>query len=122
MLTKTSLMMLLASLVAQTNSIPVADADPEAAAGSAAQLYGQCGGSMWTGPTQCASGASCYSINPYYYQCTPGSGNAVATAASTATAVAHNNNNSSGSLSSGSTVPHLQVLQERVVQAPHLQE
>ncbi|GMF05542.1 unnamed protein product [Ambrosiozyma monospora] len=58
---------------------------------------------MWTGPTQCASGASCYSINPYYYQCTPGSGNAVATAASTATAVAHNNNNSSGSLSSGSS-------------------
>lgn len=31
-------------------------------------LYGQCGGSSWTGPTSCASG-TCTTQNPYYAQC-----------------------------------------------------
>lgn len=31
-------------------------------------LYGQCGGSGWTGPTACASG-SCTTYNAYYAQC-----------------------------------------------------
>ncbi len=47
------------------------------------QLYGQCGGAGWTGPTCCAftqdftspptnpTGSSCVSVNPYYSQCQP---------------------------------------------------
>ncbi|KAL7928143.1 Exoglucanase 1 [Trichoderma chlorosporum] len=31
--------------------------------------YGQCGGTGWTGPTQCASGSTCTVLNPYYSQC-----------------------------------------------------
>ncbi len=36
-----------------------------------AELYGQCGGINWTGPTCCPSGSSCQtnSDNPYYSQC-----------------------------------------------------
>ncbi|KAI1847498.1 hypothetical protein JX266_006350 [Neoarthrinium moseri] len=40
------------------------------ATGAAQPLYGQCGGSGWTGATACASG-TCSTINPYYYQCLP---------------------------------------------------
>ncbi|KAK6501261.1 hypothetical protein TWF481_009102 [Arthrobotrys musiformis] len=36
--------------------------------GGGASLYGQCGGSGWTGPTSCASG-TCTVLNPYYSQC-----------------------------------------------------
>jgi lytic cellulose monooxygenase (C1-hydroxylating) len=38
--------------------------------GSAAALYGQCGGSGWSGPTSCQSG-TCKVQNPYYSQCVP---------------------------------------------------
>jgi len=38
-------------------------------AGTAA-LYGQCGGSTWTGPTTCASG-TCKESSAYYSQCVP---------------------------------------------------
>ncbi|OLN93055.1 Endo-1,4-beta-xylanase 1-like protein 5 [Colletotrichum chlorophyti] len=31
--------------------------------------YGQCGGSNHVGPTKCASGSSCTSLNPWYFQC-----------------------------------------------------
>ncbi|KAF3916718.1 Endoglucanase-4 [Dactylellina cionopaga] len=34
-----------------------------------APLYGQCGGSGWTGPTTCAQG-TCKALNAYYSQCT----------------------------------------------------
>ncbi|KAK6353812.1 hypothetical protein TWF730_008236 [Orbilia blumenaviensis] len=37
--------------------------------GSGQTLYGQCGGSGWTGPTSCAAPAACSSLNPYYSQC-----------------------------------------------------
>ncbi|KAK6525112.1 hypothetical protein TWF694_005260 [Orbilia ellipsospora] len=37
-------------------------------AGSLQALYGQCGGSSWTGPTACAQG-TCQVQNPYYSQC-----------------------------------------------------
>lgn len=33
-------------------------------------MWGQCGGENWKGPTKCVEGATCYSQNPYYYQCT----------------------------------------------------
>ncbi|MCJ1332339.1 hypothetical protein MMC10_009031 [Thelotrema lepadinum] len=35
-------------------------------------IYGQCGGTGWTGQTQCGSGLACSSINAYYYQCLAG--------------------------------------------------
>ncbi|KFY08120.1 hypothetical protein V492_06519 [Pseudogymnoascus sp. VKM F-4246] len=36
--------------------------------GSGSPLYGQCGGSGWTGPTTCASG-TCTATNEWYSQC-----------------------------------------------------
>ncbi|KAE9368304.1 glycoside hydrolase family 6 protein [Stipitochalara longipes BDJ] len=32
--------------------------------------YGQCGGTTYTGPTNCVAGYACTSYNPYYYQFT----------------------------------------------------
>lgn len=32
-------------------------------------IYGQCGGSGWTGPTACASGSTCKQSNQWYSQC-----------------------------------------------------
>ncbi|KAF3084912.1 hypothetical protein TWF569_000733 [Orbilia oligospora] len=38
--------------------------------GSGQSIYGQCGGSGWTGPTNCVAPATaCSSLNPYYFQC-----------------------------------------------------
>jgi endoglucanase len=37
--------------------------------GGTQSLYGQCGGTGWTGPTACASPATCTVLNPYYSQC-----------------------------------------------------
>ncbi|KAI1841271.1 hypothetical protein JX266_012507 [Neoarthrinium moseri] len=52
-------------------------------------IYGQCGGSGYTGSTQCVSGAVCSSYNPYYYQCIPGvtTGSSTNEATSTSTRV-----------------------------------
>ncbi|KZV90902.1 hypothetical protein EXIGLDRAFT_719843 [Exidia glandulosa HHB12029] len=36
------------------------------------QVWGQCGGIGWTGPTTCVSGSSCVKQNDYYSQCLPG--------------------------------------------------
>ncbi|KAI0471720.1 carbohydrate-binding module family 1 protein [Xylariaceae sp. FL0804] len=59
-----------AATVAATTTTAAAVAATTAAAviGDAQTLYGQCGGSMWSGPTACATG-SCSSYNPYYSQC-----------------------------------------------------
>ncbi len=35
-------------------------------------LYGQCGGELYTGPTNCAPGLACFLQNQYYSQCLPG--------------------------------------------------
>ena len=35
-------------------------------------LYGQCGGELYTGPTNCAPGLACFFQNQYYSQCLPG--------------------------------------------------
>jgi len=40
-------------------------------AAASQQLYGQCGGTGWSGPQDCGSGATCSDINPYYSQCIP---------------------------------------------------
>ncbi|KAI9052024.1 hypothetical protein LZ554_004278 [Drepanopeziza brunnea f. sp. 'monogermtubi'] len=45
-------------------------ATTSAAGGATAPLYGQCGGSGWTGPTVCASG-TCKASSAYYSQCLP---------------------------------------------------
>ncbi|KAI3539684.1 endoglucanase-4 [Colletotrichum abscissum] len=34
-------------------------------------LYGQCGGMNYAGPTRCPDYATCTTINPYYAQCSP---------------------------------------------------
>ncbi|KAL2257374.1 hypothetical protein VTK26DRAFT_259 [Humicola hyalothermophila] len=36
-------------------------------------LWGQCGGMGWTGPTLCVDGAYCHQQNQWYHQCIPGS-------------------------------------------------
>ncbi|OHF01906.1 endoglucanase-4 [Colletotrichum orchidophilum] len=40
--------------------------------GQTQNLYGQCGGSNYAGPTKCPEYASCATVNSYYAQCTPG--------------------------------------------------
>ena len=34
-------------------------------------VWGQCGGTGWTGPVTCASGSTCTVSNAYYSQCLP---------------------------------------------------
>ncbi|KJA16679.1 glycoside hydrolase family 5 protein [Hypholoma sublateritium FD-334 SS-4] len=46
-----------------------------------APVYGQCGGTGWTGATTCATGSGCVVTNQYYSQCLPGA--AVPTTTST---------------------------------------
>ncbi|KAJ5584001.1 uncharacterized protein N7459_003801 [Penicillium hispanicum] len=40
-------------------------------ASSTQSVYGQCGGTNWTGATACNTLAACSSMNPFYYQCVP---------------------------------------------------
>ncbi|OOQ84425.1 Alpha-L-arabinofuranosidase axhA [Penicillium brasilianum] len=53
-------------------------------AGQAA-LYGQCGGTGWTGATTCVSGACCTYSNAWYSQCLPCSTTLTTTKSSTST-------------------------------------
>ncbi|KAL7902889.1 non-ribosomal peptide synthetase [Trichoderma sp. SZMC 28014] len=53
-----------------SSSRPPASATSSAPTGSGTQvLYGQCGGTGWTGPTVCASPATCQVLNQFYSQC-----------------------------------------------------
>lgn len=54
---------------AATTSTSSTVSTPTGSTGTA-QLYGQCGGSGWTGPTVCATG-TCKVSNQYYSQCLP---------------------------------------------------
>lgn len=57
------------SAVASTTSKVASTTTTPAPTGGAGQtLYGQCGGSGWTGPTSCAAG-TCTVYNAYYAQC-----------------------------------------------------
>ncbi|PON24180.1 Cip2 [Trichoderma gamsii] len=49
------------------------------------QVWGQCGGIGWTGPTTCVAGATCVVNNSYYSQCIP---NGQASSAATTTTLA----------------------------------
>jgi endoglucanase len=40
-------------------------------AGATQTVYGQCGGSGWTGATTCAAGSTCKAENQWYSQCLP---------------------------------------------------
>ncbi|KAJ5832315.1 hypothetical protein N7474_000626 [Penicillium riverlandense] len=48
-----------------------------------APTWDQCGGSSYSGPSCCVSGAACSTVNPYYYQCVPDT--AVSTSSSSST-------------------------------------
>ncbi|KAJ5489331.1 1-4-beta-D-glucan cellobiohydrolase C [Penicillium diatomitis] len=48
-------------------------------------IWGQCGGSGYSGPTACPAQATCSTQNPYYAQCIPGSGNGGGGATTTTT-------------------------------------
>lgn len=39
--------------------------------GSTQSVYGQCGGTGWSGATACNTQATCSSLNPWYSQCVP---------------------------------------------------
>lgn len=39
--------------------------------GSTQSVYGQCGGTGWSGATACNTQATCISLNPWYSQCVP---------------------------------------------------
>ncbi|KAG7101017.1 endo-beta-1 like protein [Verticillium longisporum] len=49
---------------------PPSSPPPSSGGGGSAQLWGQCGGNGWTGPTTCASG-TCKVSSEYYSQCLP---------------------------------------------------
>lgn len=68
-------------------------------------LYGQCGGTGWTGATCCESGSVCTFGNAYYSQCLPGtaSSSSSSTASSTATSSARTSSTSRVSSSSSSS-------------------
>ncbi|KAJ4252359.1 hypothetical protein NW762_010957 [Fusarium torreyae] len=44
-------------------------ADASAGGDSVAQIYGQCGGQDYSGPTKCPSGSTCQKANQWYSQC-----------------------------------------------------
>ena len=60
---------LLANMRAVTTSVLLAAAPVALGQQS---VYGQCGGTGWTGATTCAAGSTCVELNAYYSQCQPG--------------------------------------------------
>jgi endoglucanase len=58
------------STTSQSSSTTLATVTTTSTASGATQtIYGQCGGSGWTGPTTCASGSTCKQQNQWYSQC-----------------------------------------------------
>ncbi|KAJ7624134.1 hypothetical protein B0H17DRAFT_963972 [Mycena rosella] len=51
-----------------------------------APVWGQCGGSGWTGSTSCVAGATCTFSNSYYSQCLPSTGGTTTVATTTTSA------------------------------------
>ncbi|KAL0961255.1 hypothetical protein HGRIS_006217 [Hohenbuehelia grisea] len=56
-----------------------------ALANAQSQVWGQCGGNGWSGPTTCVSGSTCVKQNDWYSQCLPGSSNPTPTPSTTPT-------------------------------------
>jgi endoglucanase len=56
-----------------------------AVAGAQQAAYAECGGSGYTGATQCISGYTCSIVNQWYSYCVPGSGSGDGTTLTTTT-------------------------------------
>jgi phospholipase/lecithinase/hemolysin len=69
-------------------------------------IYGQCGGIGWTGPTTCESGTYCQDWNPYYYQCIPGTSTVSSSTTATATTTSSTIKTTSTSSHTTSTSTH----------------
>ncbi|KAF5315662.1 hypothetical protein D9611_004824 [Ephemerocybe angulata] len=54
-------------------------------ANAAQPLYGQCGGTGYSGDTSCASGGVCTKLNDFYSQCLPGTGGGSSSSTTTTT-------------------------------------
>ncbi|GMG43339.1 unnamed protein product [Ambrosiozyma monospora] len=111
MLSKTSIILLLSSLM--VNAAPLAESDASDSSSSTIPLYYQCGGINWTGATQCVEGATCYSQNDYYYQCiatenVPSATTAASVAATTTPAAntVETSDGEAGSLANTASVGH----------------
>ncbi|KAJ5691779.1 glycoside hydrolase 61 [Penicillium macrosclerotiorum] len=59
------------TLKTSTTSTTTSSTTTVASNSSTQSVYGQCGGSNWTGATACNTAATCTSMNPYYSQCVP---------------------------------------------------
>ncbi|KAE8551049.1 Endoglucanase-5 [Talaromyces marneffei ATCC 18224] len=57
------------STYTSTTSLP--STSTSTSAGATQTVYGQCGGSGWTGATTCAAGSTCHQANQWYSQCLP---------------------------------------------------
>ncbi|KZV77385.1 carbohydrate-binding module family 1 protein [Peniophora sp. CONT] len=57
------------AIAALTTSVPAAEITSASSSGCTTALYGQCGGTGFTGCTTCASGSTCKFSNNYYSQC-----------------------------------------------------
>jgi hypothetical protein len=56
---------------AAKNASDASDASSMAARDATQQVYGQCGGGKYSGPTNCAGGSKCYRRDDSYSQCLP---------------------------------------------------
>ncbi|PNP39569.1 cellulase [Trichoderma gamsii] len=75
------------------------------ASGAIAQtqsVWGQCGGTGYSGPTNCASGSACSTLNPYYAQCIPGATSFITSTTSTKSPGSGSSTTSSASQPTGS--------------------
>ncbi|KAF8883320.1 CEL4b mannanase [Gymnopilus junonius] len=68
-------------------------------------IYGQCGGINYSGDTTCASGTTCQVLNPYYYQCLPGTATSTVSSTSTQPTTTTTTTTSSSSTTTGTPVP-----------------
>merc|ERR1712187_400907 len=59
------------STPAPTTSTPAPTPTPGSS--TAAEVWGQCGGRNWQGPSECVAGATCQRNNDWYSQCLPAS-------------------------------------------------
>ncbi|KAI5847661.1 hypothetical protein DFP73DRAFT_542567 [Morchella snyderi] len=80
---------------------------PAAVVGQTVALWGQCGGSGYTGATTCASGSTCVAQNVWYSQCVSGTASAstttLRTSTTTTSTATSSASSSSSSTASGST-------------------
>ncbi|KAF3922933.1 hypothetical protein ABW20_dc0101242 [Dactylellina cionopaga] len=74
-----------------------------------APLYGQCGGSGWTGPTTCVSGATCVYSNEWYSQCLVGGSGGTTLATTTTKAAATTTTSKAAATTTGSSSTNCQA-------------